>query len=107
MAGEVGIFLGGADRLDGGEGVAAEEERLRAVGKLSKIADDEDRTLELFNAGALPALLALLPPRSSLSRASELEMPLVGVAIEALGDGRVLLGALLALGDRRRDRCQD
>eukprot|EP00966_Prymnesium_polylepis_P224811 5199564-Prymnesium_polylepis.1 len=57
------------------------------MSKLSKIADDEDRAIELFNCGAVPVLLAPLPPTASLQSASDLEMPLLGLAVEVRREG--------------------
>ena len=59
-------------------------DRVGAVGKLSRIAEDESRAAELLHAGAVPPLLALLPDAGELERASELDMPIVGLAVEAL-----------------------
>ena len=59
-------------------------DRVGAVGKLSRIAEDESRAAELLHAGAVPPLLALLPDAGKLERASELDMPIVGLAVETL-----------------------
>ena len=63
---------------------AGSEEQVQAVGKLSKIAEDGSRATELLHAGAVPALQALLPPASTISSSADVQMPLVGLAVEAL-----------------------
>ena len=59
-------------------------ERVNAVGKLSRIAEDASRASELLHAGAVAPLLALLPEAATLTSAEQLEMPLLGLAVEAL-----------------------
>ena len=41
---------------------ATEAERVQALGKLTRIAEDKDRALSLLHSGAVPPLLALLHP---------------------------------------------
>jgi len=68
------------------------DERVLAVGKLSRIAEDTSRATELLHASAIAPLVDLLPdvtskepssPAAPLS-ANQLEMPLVGLVVEAL-----------------------
>lgn len=79
--------------------VAGSDEQVQAVGKLSKIADDGARATELLHAGAVDALIALLPSTASLagSSASQLQMPLVGLVVEALDRIGMSSDAALAL----------
>ena len=60
------------------------DEQVQAVGKLSRIAEDESRAKELLHAGAVAELLKLLPKAGAVTTAAALPMPLVGLAIEAL-----------------------
>ena len=71
---------------------AGTDEQVQAVGKLSRIAEDGARATELLHAGAVQALVALLPRASELGgSAGAIQMPLIGLAVEALD--RIGLGA--------------
>ena len=61
------------------------DEQTQAVGKLSRIAEDSGRARELLHCGAVDALVALLPASAAEAPdARALQMPLVGLAVEAL-----------------------
>ena len=64
-------------------GAAAGLERVQAVGKLSKIADDKERAVELLHAGAVPVLVALLPAKDEAVSAATLALDAL-LAVEAL-----------------------
>ena len=57
---------------------------VQAAGKLSRIAEDGGRSMELLHAGAVDALVSLLPKLGAVEKAADIQMPLVGLAIEAL-----------------------
>ena len=60
------------------------DEQMQAIGKLSRIAEGGERSPELLHSGAVEALVAVLPPLGTVNKASEVQMPHVGLAIEAL-----------------------
>ena len=60
---------------------ATDEDKVQAVGKLSRCAEDKSRALELLHAGAVPPLLALLPAPADVTDAASLQMPLVGLSL--------------------------
>ena len=60
------------------------EDQLQAAGKLGRIAEDSSRAQELMRAGAIRPLLSLLPAPELALDAAAIEMPLVGVALQAL-----------------------
>ena len=62
---------------------ADEAARTQAVGKISRIAAERSNVAALLHAGAVPPLLGLLP-EGTVGSVSELPMPLLGLAVEAL-----------------------
>ena len=62
----------------------SDADRVQAAGKLSRIAEDESRGPELLHAGAVDALVKLLPAAADVPDAKAIKMPLVGLAVEAL-----------------------
>ena len=76
------------------------DDAVQAVGKLSRIAEDGSRSLELLHSGAVEALVALLPAPGALTTAREIQMPLIGLVVEALdriGGGESAQPALKAI----------
>ena len=63
---------------------ATEAERVQALGKLTRIAEDKDRALSLLHSGAVPPLLALLPSAAAVRGPGDIAMPLVGLCVEVL-----------------------
>ena len=63
---------------------SSDQDRLQAVGKLSRCAEDKSRAPELLHAGCVAPILALLPSADDVSDAASLQMPLVGLCVEVL-----------------------
>lgn len=63
---------------------SSDEDKLQAVGKLSRCAEDKTRAPELLHAGCVAPILALLPAPDDVTDAASLQMPLVGLCVEVL-----------------------